>query len=152
MSGTIRLGDPVAQSGQTDLATAHQSLAALACNTQITTDLGGAALGEGVHCASGAATLTGTLTLSGNANSVFVIRAGTSLTATGTVVLVGGVQAKNVFWVVGGSATLGNTTQWRGNILALSAITLGNNVTVVGRALARNGAVSLGNADTITLP
>ena len=65
--------------------------------------------------------------------------------------LVNGAQACNVFWQVGSSATLGTTTDLAGNILALTSITMNNGVTLNGRALARNGAVTLIN-DTITAP
>lgn len=47
---------------------------------------------------------------------------------------------------------LSTGTTFRGNILALTSITLNDNVAMTGRALARNGAVSLGTGDTITLP
>jgi len=41
---------------------------------------------------------------------------------------------------------------WQGNIVSFSSITLGDNATLIGRALARNGAVTLGTGNTITLP
>jgi hypothetical protein len=68
------------------------------------------------------------------------------------VALQNGAQAKNVYWQVGSSATLGTGTTFRGNILALTSITLVDNTTMIGRALARNGAVSLGTGNIITLP
>lgn len=40
----------------------------------------------------------------------------------------------------------------KGNIIALQTITLVDNATLLGRALARNGAVSLGTSNVITLP
>jgi hypothetical protein len=66
--------------------------------------------------------------------------------------MAGGAQAKNVYWWVGSSATLGTNSAWQGNILALTSITLVDNVTLCGRALARNGAVDMGTGDTIKLP
>jgi len=57
-----------------------------------------------------------------------------------------------VYWQVGSSATIGVASQWQGNILALTSITLVDNATLIGRALARNGAVTLGTGNTITLP
>ena len=54
-----------------------------------------------------------------------------------------------MFWQVGSSATLGTGTVLAGNILALTSISMNNGVTLHGRALARNGAVTLIN-DTIT--
>ena len=103
-----------------------------------------------LQCAVG---VTGDVTLTGNANSLFVIRAASTLTTAGNVVMAGTASAKNVYWWVGSSATLGVNSQWKGTIVALQTITLAGNVTLLGRALARNGAVSLsGAADTITLP
>ena len=81
---------------------------------------------------------------------VRVRRAG--LTTAGNVVLINGAQAKNVYWQVGSSATIGTGSQWQGNIIALTSITLVDNANLIGRALARNGAVSLGTNNTITLP
>ena len=97
--------------------------------------------------------LTGTLTLDaqGDPNAVFVFQAGSTLiTASASQVrLVNGAQACNVFWKVGSSATLGTGTVLAGNILALTSISMNDGVTLHGRALARNGAVTLIN-DTIT--
>ncbi len=52
-------------------------------------------------------------------------------------------QSCNTFWQVGSSATLGSTTSFQGNILALDSITLNTGVIVNGRLLARTGAVTL---------
>ncbi|PZS24356.1 MAG: hypothetical protein DLM61_22405, partial [Pseudonocardiales bacterium] len=88
-------------------------------------------------------------------NAVFIFQAPSSTltTASGSRVnLINGAQACNVFWQIGSSATLGGSTggsSFIGNILALTSITINNGVTVGGRALARNGAVTLDN-DTIT--
>ena len=145
--------DPYAQTAQGDLTTAFLALAAMPCGTTITADLGGTTLAEGVYCSSTSVGVTGTVTLTGNANSVFVIRAASTLTTAGNVVMAGGALAKNVYWWVGSSATLGVGSAWQGNILALSSITLAGSVNLTGRALARNGAVSLnGTGDVITLP
>jgi type VI secretion system secreted protein VgrG len=59
------------------------------------------------------------------------------------VVLTGGVLPSNVFWQVGSSATLGTNSIFVGNIMALASITLNTGATLQGRALARNGAVTL---------
>jgi hypothetical protein len=50
-----------------------------------------------------------------------------------------------VFWQVGSSATVGTGTSFIGNILALTSIALQTGASLDGRALARNGAVTLGN-------
>lgn len=153
ITGLRNAATPYAQTAQGDLTTAFLALAAKACGTTITADLGGTTLAEGVYCSATSVGVTGTVTLTGNANSIFVIRAASTLTTAGNVVMAGTAQAKNVYWWVGSSATLGVNSQWQGSILALQSITLAGNVTLTGRALARNGAVSLnGIGNTITLP
>ena len=57
-----------------------------------------------------------------------------------------------MYWVAGSSVTLGTASQWKGNVVALTSITLVDTANLVGRALARNGAVTLGTGNTITLP
>src|SRR6202035_5838382 len=55
-----------------------------------------------------------------------------------------GGEGDSVFWQVGSSATLGTTTAFAGNILALTSITLDTGADIgCGRALARNGAVTM---------
>ena len=152
ITGATHAADGFAQQAQGDLTTAFQALAAMPCGTTITANLGGTTLAEGVYCSTSSVGVTGTVTLTGTANSVFVIRAASTLTTAGNVVLTGGAQAKNVYWWVGSSATLGTGSQWQGNVLALTSITLVDNATLIGRALARNGAVTLGTNNTITLP
>ena len=112
-------------------------------------DLGGLNLGHGVYFFATSAQLTGQLTLNnnGNRNAVFVFQIGSTLTtgSSSSVVFTNGPD-KNVFWVVGSSATLGTSTKFAGHILALTSITLNNGATITcGSALARNGAVTLNN-------
>jgi hypothetical protein len=156
ITGVRHLGDAVALQGQIDLTTAYNTLAALPCPpaNAIVANLGGTTKAAGVYCTASGISVSGTLTLDGggNPNATFVFQAGTSLTTAGNIVLINGAQAANVFWQVGSSATLGTASQWQGNILALTSITLVDNATLLGRALARNGAVSLGTNNVITLP
>lgn len=154
ITGQTRLGTADAQTAQGDLTTAYLALEAMPCGTTITADLGGTTLAPGVYCSNSSVGVTGTVTLDGNGdlNSLFVIRAPSTLTTAGNVLLQNGAQAKNVYWWVGSSATIGLGSQWKGNIIAFTSITLVDNAVLVGRALARNGAVSLGTNNVITLP
>ena len=69
---------------------------------------------------------------------------GTLTTASNSSVLVvNGARDCNIFWQVGSSATLGTTTTFKGSIVALTSITLNSGVTVSGRVLARNAAVTM---------
>ena len=152
-------GPGPAAAAQTSLTSAYNSLAGLACGTNLTgSDLGGLILNPGVYCFSSNAQLTGNLRLNeqGFDNQEFVFQIGTSLT-TGTNAAViqinqgpGGVSNNNIFWQVGSSATLGTGTQFFGDIVALSSISFNTGAAIsCGAALARNGAVSL-LSNTIT--
>jgi hypothetical protein len=91
--------------------------------------------------------LSGPLVLDGGGNldAVFIFQTDSTLitASSSTVSLINGAQECNVFWQVGSSATLGTNSTFRGNILALQSITVTTGVTVHGRALARNAAVTL---------
>jgi hypothetical protein len=79
-----------------------------------------------------------------------VFQAGSTLiTASGSkVVMLNGAQSCNVFWQVGSSATLGTNSTFLGTIMALTSISLQTGAKLDGRALARNGGVTL---DSITI-
>jgi hypothetical protein len=148
MSGAMHSADAAAFAAQEAVTTAYNSLTDEACTYDMTgLNLGGQTLTSGVYCFSSSAQLTGTLTLNaqGNANAVFIFKMGSTLTtaSASAVVLINGGSADNVFWQVGSSATLGTTTSFSGNILALASITVTTGVQVDGRTLARHGAVTL---------
>lgn len=148
VDGVIYAGDAVAQQAESDVTTAYNTLAGMALNQDLTgQDLGGRTLDPGVYRFSSSAQLTGTLTLDGlgDPDALFVFQIGSTLTtASNSSVLVMDGGNCNVFWQVGSSATLGTGTAFAGNILALASITLNTNASIVpGRALARDGAVTL---------
>src|SRR3990172_3036396 len=146
--GATHAADAVALQAQSDVTIAYDALAAQACTADVTgQDLGGKTLTQGVYCSTSSAQLTGTLTLDaqGNAAAVFIFKMVSALTtaSNSSVSVINGGTACNVFWQVGSSATLGTTTHFVGNILALTSIALQNGASVVGRALARNGEVTM---------
>jgi len=147
-TGTTHAADATSLQAQNDVTTQYNALASAACTADLTgQDLGGKTLTTGVYCFSTSAPLTGTLTLNaqGSASATFVFKIGSTLTtASGSsVVLINGGNPCGVAWQVGTSATLGTTTSFIGNLIALSSITLNTGANIVGRALARNGAVTL---------
>jgi hypothetical protein len=155
--GSIHAADAVALQAQTDATTAYGELAGQACNTTygVPTDLGGQTLVPGVYCFASSAAITGALTLNagGDPNAVFIFKVGSTLitASDASVVLINGAQPCKVFWQVGSSATLGTGTTFVGTIIALASITLDTNATMSGRALARNGAVTL-DSNVVSFP
>jgi hypothetical protein len=93
-----------------------------------------------------------TVTLDGSATDVWVFQIAQDLTVSNSarVVLQGNAQAKNVYWVVTGQATLGTNADFSGIILSKTLISLNTGARVKGRLLAQT-AVTL-NASTVTLP
>ena len=153
INGTMHAADSIAAQAQIDLTAAYNDAAGRTPFTTITGDtLGGLNLGPGVY-RGGALSLTGTITLTGNADDIWIFQAASTLdTAAGShIALSGGARAANVYWQVGSSATLGEDSFFKGNIMAYASITLYAGAAREGRALAQTAAVTL-NSNTITRP
>jgi hypothetical protein len=156
VTGATHAADGVAGGAQSDLTTAYNDAAGRSPSGSVGPAIGaGQTLSPGVYNASTSLNLSGALTLDahGDPNAVFIFQVGSTLVtgSASSVVLTNGAQACNVFWQVGSSATLGTHSAFQGNILALTSVTVTTGDTVIGRALARNGAVTLDD-DTITVP
>jgi len=122
-------------------------------------DIGGQTLAPGIYkTASSLLIQSGDLTLDaqGDANAVWIFQIGSAFTtvggAGGNVILAGGAQAKNIFWQTGSSATIGDFTSFKGNILALTSVTMNSGAVAVGRMLCRNGSVIMTSTNIINKP
>lgn len=155
VSGTIHAGDSAAARAQVDLSIAYIDAAGRTNGLVVVAgDLGGQTLGPGLYgSASSLSISSGDLTLSGDANAVWIFQMGSTLvTTTGRrVIFSGGGQAANVFWQVGSSATIGANSVFKGSILAAQSITLVSGASLDGRALAQDGQVSL-DGNNVTVP
>ena len=91
-----------------------------------------------------------TVTLNGGATDVWVfqIAGKLDLASAAKVKLTGGALAKNVYFVVADTTTLGTTSVFNGNILDKTNIALNTGATLNGRALAQT-AVTL-DANPVT--
>ena len=148
VTGTTHLGDTSSQAAQGALTVAYNDAAGRAAGSTIAGDLGGRTLAPGVYKSTSTLELTsGNVTLDGHGNSgsVFIFQIASSFTANvgRQVILANGAQASNVFWQVGSSATLNTNSAVAGDIIALTTITMGTGASLNGRALARNGSVTL---------
>ena len=146
-----------------DLTAAYLAAQGQVCNLNLSgIDLGfydGSSLAKtlppGTYCFNTSAAITGTLKLTGSAAAKWTFQVGSTFNNNvgSQVLLAGGAIADNVYWAVGTSATLLTNSSTQGNIMALSSITLQNGATLLGRALAQNGAVDMtAGAATITKP
>lgn len=157
MTGTLYAGNATSAAAMADLTTAYNDAAGRTQSpVTVSGNLGGLTLPPGLYrSTSGLAISSGDLTLDarGDPDAVFVFQiASTFTTSEGrSVILSGGARSANVFWQVGSSATLGTTSVVKGTILANQSITLNNNASLNGRALARIGAVTLA-ANAIVMP
>ncbi|MBK8404349.1 MAG: Ig-like domain-containing protein [Saprospiraceae bacterium] len=125
----------------------------------ISGDQGGLTLAPGIYKTTSSLQIaSGDLTLDaqGDPSAVWIFQIASSLTtiggAGGSVILAGGAQAGNIFWAVGSSATIGNSTAFQGNVLALTSITMNTGASVDGRMLCINGAVVLTGTNVINRP
>jgi type VI secretion system secreted protein VgrG len=148
VGGALHPNDALAQQAQIDLGVAYNVIDGETPTLDLTgQDLGGLTLATGVYNFDTSAQLTGNLILDGGGdpNARFDFQIGSTLTTASlsSVTLINGANANNVYFQVGSSATLGTGTVFSGNILALTSITLTTDASIDGRALARNGAVTL---------
>jgi hypothetical protein len=159
VSGTQQITNNVARQALLDANAAFINFNTVT-GTTIASALDGQTLTAGTYnFASGAATLAtsapGTLTLNGSATDVFVIKTATTLTTGAggapTITLTGGALAKNVYWIVGTSATINSGTAgtFVGNIIAQASVTDTMGGTINGSLTALSGAVTIGAAATI---
>jgi hypothetical protein len=159
VNGAVHVTDAVAAQAQNDLTTAYNDAAGQAPDVVFPDDppveLGGRTLTPGVYNAPVSAAITGTLTLDAenDPDAVWVFQVGSTLTTASNseVALINGASPCNVFWQIGSSATLGTGSDFVGTIMALTSISANTGADIEGRALARNGAVTL-DTNVITRP
>jgi hypothetical protein len=154
-------GSPELANAQASLLTAYNFAEAQPPNQPTITgaNLAGRTLGPGVYNSTSGILISGPIALTldggGDSSSVFIFQAASSgdltVDPTSSIAYTNGAQPCNVFWKVH-SAFLKNTgNTFVGTILALTQITLTDNITVEGRVLARNADVTFIH-DTVNKP
>jgi ribosomal protein L21E len=138
----------ILQTALDDLNLAIAETKLRACTTEYlgNIDLGGLTLAPGVYCASGTINITGKLTLNGP--GVFILRTAQTLdsAANSEVAFTNGATADNLTWLPVGATTIGANSVFKGTILSeASAITVGDNATLLNGRVLSNAAVTLSN-------
>jgi hypothetical protein len=117
-------------------------------------NIGGMNLAPGLYKFTGTALITGSdVTLTGGPDDVWIFQIAADLEVGSTVhvILAGGAEARNIFWQVGTSATIGTFAVFKGTIMSDQAITMNTTSTMDGRALAFTAGVTF-NGDVGDLP
>lgn len=123
-------------------------------------NIGGLTLVPGVYKWGTGVKISTDVTLSGSANDVWIFQISQNLNVSSAtkIILSGGAQASNIFWVVAGQTTIGTTAVFKGNILDQTAIVLNTGATLNGRALAQTAVtldsnlVTMSSAVVVTNP
>lgn len=117
-----------------------------------TGNIGGKTLTAGLYKWTNTVTLPSNVTISGGANDVWIFQIAGDLTMSNAVniTLIGGAQAKNIFWQVAGTVTIGTTSHFEGIIISKTGIAFQTGASMNGRALAQT-AVTL-DSSTIVKP
>jgi len=154
--GSIELNTQLAADCGTDRVIAYgQAKTAHCTHSSSNTDLSGRSFSAGTYCFSQIIVSATTVTLDGrNDNTSQWIFQSTSTLTTApatSIILLNGALAKNVYWAIGTSASIGASSSFVGTILAHDAISLDHNATIIGRVLAQ-AAVTLAGGNRVTLP
>jgi hypothetical protein len=148
--GLTQQSNAISAQAAIDVNVAYGELSALSVFTTLGTTMGsGQVLTAGIYHTGAATTINGDLILNGegNANALFIIKIGGAL-STGTfanIVLQNSASMCNVYWQVEGQFQLGQSSVFRGTVIANGAIDLLEGSSLLGRGLTRAGAISLHN-------
>jgi len=115
-------------------------------------NIGGITLTPGLYKWTSGVIIPTDITIFGGANDVWIFQiAGTlDMSSAVRITLIGGAQAKNIFWQTTGAVTLGTNSHFEGIILGKTAINMKTGASINGRALAQT-AVTL-QMNTVTEP
>lgn len=113
-------------------------------------NIGGLTIAPGLYKWGTGVVVPINVTLSGGANDVWIfqIAQGLNVSSGVQIILNGGAQASNIYWVVAGQTTVGTNAVFNGNILDQTAIVFNTGATLNGRALAQTAVTLDANAVT----
>jgi len=115
-------------------------------------EIGGLTLTPGLYKWNTGLSISTDVTIAGSPTDVFIFQVAGTLTQASAknVILSGGVQAKNIFWVSAGAVTIGTTAHFEGTILAQTMIAMNTGASINGSLLAQT-AVTL-QQNVVVLP
>lgn len=113
-------------------------------------NIGGLTLPAGLYKWSSAVSIPSNVTITGDANDVWIfqIAGGLTIASTRRVILAGGALPANIFWQVAGAVTVGTGAHLEGQVLSQTGISMGTGSSANGRLLAQT-AVTLASATVV---
>lgn len=148
VGGATHITDSVAQQAQTDASAADGNLLSQANTGGSLGALDSLVLVPGVYDMGEGLLNGGVLTLDGA--GVYIFRTTSTLVSSGSINLINGARACDVFWHVQSAATI-NGVSFVGTIIAKTGIHFGTGVRLNGRALAIGADVTM-DSNTVTGP
>ena len=161
LNGTTELHTASSMAGASEVAIMYNAGSTLSCgrgNYVSGGELSDLSLPPGVYCSSGGGFSIGqmgavVLDAHNVSDATWVFQMSGNLT-TGSdarVILKNGALASNVFWIVGGSASIGYATSMAGTIVAQSSLRFGPYASLDGRGLSMSTVVFAGPS-AVTVP
>ncbi len=153
--GQIHVADGVSAQAAIDVAVAYSYLSGITCGAVIGTTVGNnQVLTPNVYCLGAASTLNGSLILDGEGDPdalfIFKIDGALSTSTFSNVILINEASVCNVYWQINGAVALGDSSVFRGTIVAAGALSLNTGAMLEGRGLSTAGAISI-SANLVTL-
>jgi hypothetical protein len=117
-------------------------------------EIGGLTLTPGLYKWGTGLLITNDVTLTGGPNDVWIFQVAGTLNEgnAARITLAGGALAKNIFWQVAGSVTIGTTAHFEGVVLGKTLIAVNTGASVNGRLLAQTAVTLQMNAITQPAP
>ena len=148
--GQLEIANLITAQSSTDLAVGYTFFSLSTCGLILTSTLGnGQVLLPEIYCVGTAIDFAGNLIFdaNNNPNALFIIKidGALSVAANAKVLLVNGAKYENIFWQVNGAVDLGETSQFKGNLVVNGAITLLEGAEFYGKGLTKAGAIHLNN-------
>ncbi|MBK6266713.1 DUF3494 domain-containing protein [Marivirga sp. S37H4] len=108
-----------------------------------TGSIGGLTLSPGLYKWTTTVTISDDVVINGGADDIWIfqISGDLSMSSAKNITLTGGAQAKNIFWQVAGSATIGTNSSFQGIILSMNDAIFQTEATLFGRALAQKAVI-----------
>lgn len=149
VAGDIDRNTSAARAAMTDARSLYDTLQAHPTTATVPSRITGTHTPGTYQPASGLLTVNGTLTLDaqGDSSARFILRAERiTIESRATIRLINGATTTNIYWAASADIELGPNSTSAGNFIAARSATLRDNVTLQGRVIALDGAISLAAA------